>query len=70
MTDKLVDFVNKLDQDPALEKAYIEDPKRTLEENGVAPADIDILLGNDYEKIKKRLDMSGLKSILWINHSK
>ena len=70
MTDKLVDFVNKLDQDPALEKAYIEDPKRTLEENGVAPADIDILLGQDPEALEKRLETSGLKSILWIKHSK
>ena len=70
MTDRLVDFVNALDQDPVLQDKYSKDPKATAEAFGVSSDDVSILLGDDSEALKKRLDMVGLKAVVWIKHSK
>lgn len=70
MTDRLVDFVNALDQDPALQQEYDKNPQKTLEAYGVASEDIAILFGTDLDALKKRLDIVGLKAITRISHSK
>ncbi len=70
MTDKLVDFVNELDKSPELQEKYEQDPLGTLEAFGVEPEDCKLLSSGNMDDIKKRLDLSGLKSILKISHSK
>lgn len=66
MSDKLVDFVTALDIDPALKNSYEQNPRQAMEEFGVAPEDIDLILGDDMKAIKNRLEMSGLKAQLFI----
>lgn len=70
MTDKLVEFVNALDQDPALQEEYYKNPQATLETFGVESEDVALLFGNDFDALKKRLDMVGLKAFLRIQHSR
>lgn len=66
MTDKLIDFVNALDQDPTLQQAYIATPRDTLTTFGVDTQDIELLLSCDITKIKSRLKMSGIGAVLLI----
>ncbi|MBT0586629.1 hypothetical protein [Alteromonas oceanisediminis] len=70
MTDKLVDFVNALDQDPALQAQYKEDPRGTAESFGVSDEDLSLLFGGNTEALQQRLDMAGLSSIVWVQHAK
>jgi len=71
MTDKLVEFVNKLDLDPALDNAYFKNPQKILEDNGVEPEDIALMLDNDNIKaLQKRFEMTGIKSIIRVSHFK
>lgn len=70
MTDKLVEFANALDIDPALKSSYEENPRQTMEEFGVAPEDIDLILGDDMQAIKNRLEMSGMEANITIKKPK
>ena len=70
MTDKLTEFVNELDKNPELQERYKENPRQILESFGVAPNDIDLILGNDLSALKERLEMSGLKANVTISKSK
>lgn len=67
MKDKLTEFANALDQDPALQNKYTQNPRQTLEAFGVDEADITLLLSEDMKAIKDRLEMSGMKAILLIS---
>lgn len=69
MTDKLTEFANAIDQDPALLRHYREKPKQTMEEFGVAQNDIDLILSNDPEAIKHRLEMLGLQAFTIVSKS-
>lgn len=66
MTDKLVDFVNALDQDPTLQEEYSASPRDSLTAFGVDIQDIDLLMSGDIAKIKSRLNMSGIAAFLII----
>lgn len=70
MTDKLVDFVNALDQDPALQQEYSRAPRDTLTQFGVDVQDIDLLLSGNIIEIKSRLKMSGITAIVIIHAHK
>ena len=67
MTDKLVDFVNALDQDPILQQEYTAAPRDTLIAFGVDTQDIDLLMSGDIAKIKSRLNMSGIAAFVVIS---
>lgn len=67
MTDKLIDFVNALDQDPALQQEYSLAPRDTLTQFGVDVQDIDLLLSGNILEIKSRLNMSDIKAIVLIS---
>lgn len=67
MTDKLIDFVNALDQDPTLQQAYIAAPRDTLTTFGVDTQDIELLLSCDIAKIKSRLKISGIGAIVLVS---
>lgn len=69
MTDKLVDFVNELDKSPELQEKYEQDPHGTMEAFGVEPEDLKLLANGNMDDIKKRLEMSGLKATIKINHA-
>lgn len=68
MNDKLAELANALDQDPALQRLYIKDPKKVLEEFGVSEDDIKLVLGDDMKALKSRLDMSGMKATVTIKN--
>lgn len=70
MTDKLIDFVNALDQDPTLQQAYIAAPRDTLTTYGVDIQDIELLLSCDIAEIKSRLKMSGIEAVLFVGSLK
>ncbi|GEM_PF-209045 len=69
MTDKLVDFVNELDQDPKLQEEYKQNPKEVAERYKLEGEDLRILLENDMEAIKKRFEQEGIKASIRISHS-
>lgn len=66
MKDKLVEFVNALDQDPQLQQKYSQAPRETLDTFGVDPKDAELLLGGDISGIKSRLNMSGITALVII----
>jgi hypothetical protein len=70
MTDKLFDFVNELDKSPELQEKYEQDPQGTMTAFGVSDDDVKLISTGNMEEIKKRMDMSGLKAIVRISHSK
>ena len=70
MTDKLVEFVNELDKNPELQENYKHQPRTVLEQYEVSEEDIELILGNDPSALNQRFETSGLRSILWITHSK
>lgn len=70
MTDKLVDFVQELDQNPELQEKYRSDPKTVAEGYGLNAEDVELLLSNDIDAIEKRFEMEGIKKILRITHTK
>ena len=70
MTDKLVEFVQELDQNPELQKKYQDDPKAVAEAHGVSAEDVDILLSNDMDAIEKRFEIEGVKKLIKIKSSK
>ncbi len=67
MSDPLIDFINKLDQDPEVQLEYSKAPKETLIANGVSNKDVTLLLSGDLNAIKERLGMSDIKAILIIS---
>ncbi|WP_100657024.1 hypothetical protein [Alteromonas flava] len=70
MTDRLVEFVTELDQNPKLQEQYKVSPRATAESFGVEEKDLDLLFGGDQAALKERLEMAGLKSIQWVTHAK
>ena len=64
MKDKLVEFVNALDQNPQLQQEYSQDPRYTLDNFGVALKDIELLLSGDISAIKSRLNMTGITALV------
>lgn len=70
MTDKLVDFVQELDQNPELQEKYQTDPKTVAEHYGLSAEDVELLLSNDIDAIEKRFEIEGIKKIVRITHSK
>jgi hypothetical protein len=70
MADKLVDFVQELDQNPELQEKYQSNPKAVAESYGLEAEDVDLLLSNDMDAIEKRFEIEGIKKIINIQSSR
>jgi hypothetical protein len=70
MTDKLVEFVQELDQNPELQEKYQANPKEVAESYGVAADDVELLLSNDMDALDKRFEIEGVKKFVRIQLSK
>ena len=69
MSDTLVNLVNAIDQDPILLQEYNEKPQQTCERFGISADDMALLIANEPEALKKRLEMTGINATIKINHS-
>ena len=54
MSDKLLDFMNKLNMDPALQSQFDANPSQSMVDFGVETSDIQMALNQDKEGLQKR----------------
>lgn len=55
MTDKLTDFMVDMASNKGLQRDYEKDAKKTMKKHNVDDLDIELMVNNDYDSIKKRL---------------
>ena len=65
MTDRLVDYVKAVNEDPDLQAKHDADPKGTAESFGVSPEDVQLILDKNHDEIRKRCgdDASNLRMV-------
>ena len=56
--NELSSFVEKLNEDPGLQDAYVKDPKGTLRQAGLPDDTIQTLLSRDLQSIKRALEQA------------
>ena len=56
---RIVEFLNRLAEDPSLEASFEDDPRRVMESLGLDEADRELILSGDIEELRRKVQEQG-----------